>query len=204
MKRIKNVLVAVGILVSVSSAQASEGGLIEVNNHSTSGHSIISVINKDFNYSNMNLFCNTSGESFLRESISAKPSIQKLVDLNELDNGNYTIELSGKNGSVQKEFKVQYGQIHIEANEDVFEEARNMKFLFDEEKNNLIVSYINPNKNDLTIKLENTDWNEDFEVIEAGNKLGYSGVFNLNKLRKGNYRATLISGDRSYHYDFYR
>lgn len=202
MKRIKSILVAAGILLGVSSMQAGERGLIEVNNHMNSGHSIISVVNKGLNYNSLNVFCSTSGESFIKETITDQPSFQKLVNLQELNDGKYTVELKGDNDSVLKEFNVQYGRLMSDQAEDIFGETKNMKFFLDDKRNNLVVSYINPNQNDLLFKLVNTDRDKEVEFLKAGNKLGYSNTYDLNYLRKGNYRATLVSGDKSYHYDF--
>ncbi len=202
MKSIQSIFIALGILMSLS-VQAGERGLIEVFNHANSGQSIISVINTGLNYNSIKLVCNTTGESFVQESLENTPNFQKLVDLESLNDGDYTVELAGNNDAVQKKFNIQYGELRdAELAQDIFEETSNMKFFMDEKNENLTVSFINPDREELSIKVVDIDRNKVVERIKAGNKVGYSTIIDLDYLRKGNYRTTLISGATSYHFDF--
>ncbi|MBS2212998.1 hypothetical protein KEM09_16390 [Carboxylicivirga mesophila] len=204
MKSIQSIFIALGILVSVS-VQGGERGLIEVNNHSLSGQSIISVINTGFNYNSVKLVCNLTGESFIQESIENTANFQKLVDLKTLNDGDYTVELEGNGEFVQKKINIQYGELrNADLAKDIFEETKNMKFFLDDKKEKLTVSYINPDKDELTIKLVNLDTNKVVDHIKGSSNIAYSNIIELDHLRKGNYRTTLISGDTSYHFDFTR
>lgn len=202
MKSIQSIFVALGILVSIS-VQGGERGLIEVNNHSISGQTIISVINTGLNYNSVKLVCTQTGESFIQESIDNTANFQKLIDLNELNDGDYTVQLEGNDGAIEKKFNVQYGQLrNMDIAEDIFESTPNMKFFLDDKKENLTVGYVNPNQNNLTIKIVNLDKNRVIERIYENGNIGYSNIINIEHLRKGNYRTTLISGNTSYHFDF--
>lgn len=202
MKSIQSIFVALGVLVSIS-VQGGERGLIEINNHNISGQSIISVINTGFNYSNVKLVCNQTGESFIQESIESTANFQKLIDLKALNDGDYTLQLEGNEGAIEKVFNVQYGQLrNMDIAQDIFESTPNMKFFLDEKNETLTVGYINPNKNNLTIKIVNLDKSKVIEQIEEDGNVGYSNIINIEHLSKGNYRTTLISGVTSYHFDF--
>ncbi|MBK3519852.1 hypothetical protein [Carboxylicivirga marina] len=64
------------------------------------------------------------------------------------------------------------------------------------------MSHINSKRNHLVFKVTNLDRQKEVELTKEGNKMGYSNIYDLEYLRAGNYRATLISGDSSFHYDF--
>ncbi len=202
MKSIQGIFIALGILISIA-AEGRERGLIEVFNYGQTDQSIISVVNTGYNYNEVKLVCNTTGESFIQESLENKPSYQALIDLNTLNDGNYTIELEGNGSSVQKQFNVQYGRLRdADLAQDIYEATDNMKFFMNDNKESLIVSYINPKQEQLKVKIVNLDKNKVVERIDGSDTFAYSDAIDLQHLRKGNYRATLVSGNTSYHYDF--
>jgi lipocalin len=204
MKSIQGIFFALGFLVSIA-AQGRESGLIEIFNYAQKEQSIISIINTGYNYNEVKLVCNTTGESLIKESLEDKPTYQTLIDLKTFNDGNYTVQLEGNGTNVQKTFNVQHGELR-DANlaKDIFEATANMKFFLDDNNDNLIVSFINPHQEQLKVKIINLDKNKVVEQINGSNTFAYSDVIDLGYLRKGNYRATLVSGNTSYHFDFTR
>jgi len=202
MKNVKSMLLTLVVLLGIS-AQASEKGLIEVNNHVNPKYTVISVINNDYSFDNIEIQCNYTGKTLMSESIKEEVSYQKLINLKNISNGRYTVSLSGNTESIVKEYDVLNGKLfNRESAQDIYEDTKQTRFFMDENNENLTVSHINADKEQLIFVVTNLENQKNIEYIEEGRQLGYSNIYNTEYLRKGTYRATLISGDIFYHYDF--
>ena len=202
MKNVKSMLLTLVVLLGIS-AQASEKGLIEVNNHVNPKYTVISVINNDYSFDNIEIQCNNTGKTLMSESIKEEVSYQKLINLKNVSNGRYTVSLSGNTESIVKEYDVLNGKLfNRESAQDIYEDTKQTRFFMDENNKNLTVSHINADKEQLIFVVTNLENQKNIEYIEEGRQLGYSNIYNTEYLRKGTYRATLISGDIFYHYDF--
>ena len=102
-------LVAV-LAFSLSSAFASD--TLRINTYLDTDYSIVSV----FNTSDANLklrVYDEDGHIFYSETINAETSTQKLFDLSNLADGNYSLVLVGKNTRIEEQFVVKAQKLAV-------------------------------------------------------------------------------------------
>ena len=89
--------------LSLSSAFASD--TLRINQYLKSDYSIVSVFNTSDSNLKLQIFDN-NGDIYYSQTIDAATSSQKLFDLSNLEDGNYSLVLVGKNSRVEEAFQV--------------------------------------------------------------------------------------------------
>ena len=89
--------------LSLSSAFASD--TLRINQYLKTDYSIVSVFNTSDSNLKLQIFDN-NGNIYYSQTIDAETSSQKLFDLSNLEDGNYSLVLVGKNSRVEEAFQV--------------------------------------------------------------------------------------------------
>ncbi|WP_430812003.1 MULTISPECIES: hypothetical protein [unclassified Carboxylicivirga] len=133
--------------------------------------------------------------------IKAATPFQKVFDLTSLDDGDYTIELTGKNGTSSDVFTIANKELIQSANTKVMEQSDLIFFRVAEDK--LYVSHNNFDNKDLSISITDKIGAELYNA-NLSSETTYSGMFDLKDLPRGNYFVSLVSGTKEYYYEINR
>jgi hypothetical protein len=203
MKTLFSILMVVG-LMATTTVNAGERGIIKINKYLNSDLSIISIVNSGNKADHIQLINSNTGESLYQESLDIpNQTYQKVFDPNKLEDGDYTVLLKGKDYEVQKEFNVQYGRLRSSSlANDIYTTTESMKFFIDPNNETLTIGFINADQDDLEFQLVHLDREKVVENMKMGDRITFSDKYDLQGLRSGSYRATLIAGNTHYHYDF--
>jgi len=100
-------------VLSLSSAFAS--GNIRINQYLKTDYSIVSVFNTSDSNLKLQVY-DMDGNIYYSQTIDAETSSQKLFDLSNLEDGNYSLVLVGKNSRVEETFQVVAQKLFVSDN----------------------------------------------------------------------------------------
>jgi len=104
MKKLKGLALTAALVLSLSSAFAS--GNIRINQYLNTDYSIVSVFNTSDSNQKLKVY-DEKGNIFYSQTVEAESNSQKLFDLSNLEDGNYSLVLVGKNSRVEQAFQVE-------------------------------------------------------------------------------------------------
>ena len=159
----------------------------------TTEKAIVSISNQNAAYFEVSVETRNGDLLYYRQSEKPLKEYQKIFDFNNLDEGDYILNLKINDTKVSREFEIDNSGIHI----------GNLKTYFDPYFNYkdgvLKFSYLNFEKEKMKLKIYHDD-NLIF-TSEVGDDFSISKGYDLNKLEKGNYRVELTSMLHNYHYN---
>jgi len=112
MKNLKSKGLALVAVLTLSLSSAFASGNISINKYRNTDYSIVSV----FNTSNSNLKLKVydyTGHVFYSQTIKAETNTQKLFDLSNLSDGNYSLVLVGDNTRIEESFIVKSKKLDV-------------------------------------------------------------------------------------------
>lgn len=101
--KLKGLALTAIFVLGLSSAFASD--TLRINQYLKTDYSIVSVFNTSDSNLKLQIFDN-NGNIYYSQTIDAETSSQKLFDLSNLEDGNYSLVLVGKNSRVEEAFQV--------------------------------------------------------------------------------------------------
>ena len=134
------------------------------------------------------------GNIVFSEYIYGKSVPGKLYNLENLEDGKYSIVTQAAHQTISKQFVIENSQIKA------VDKSWNFAPYFKMEADRLKVNYLNENLNEIHLTLEN-----EYRVfLKDGkeNKFAYGKMINTENLPAGYYTVTLESGENSYKYYF--
>jgi len=90
-------------VLSLSSAFAS--GNIRINPYLNTDYSIVSIINTSESNQKLKVY-DENGNIYYTQTVEAETNSQKLFDLSNLEDGNYSLVLIGENSRVEETFQI--------------------------------------------------------------------------------------------------
>lgn len=119
---------------------------------------------------------------------------KKIFDLSQLENGNYRLSLKAGNATVKNDLSIKNGIV------SVLKQRNEMEPYFTVDKNNVILSYLNFEKEEMTVHVYNT--NKLVYSKKLGNDLAMHRMLNLEKLKNGHYDIMLADAHNAYWFSF--
>lgn len=120
----------------------------------------------------------------------------RTYDFSEVKEGTYTFIIDTEFKSVEKTILVENQSLKVLNEETMY------RPLISVEGDILTISYINLNEEDISIKIE--DNSHLYMDKKVGNDVAFGKKLNIEKLPKGEFTATLSTGDNTYNYYFER
>ena len=111
--KLKGLALTAIFVLSLSSAFAS--GKIRINQYLKTDYSIVSVFNTSDSNQKLQVFDN-DGNIYYSQTFEAETSSQKLFDLSNLEDGNYSLVLVGKDSRVEETFQVVAQKLFVSDN----------------------------------------------------------------------------------------
>ena len=189
----KRILITVLAVAIVSMASATDLSKMMVN-PLNANQLIVSVVNNKVSNFEISVYAKNGDLVYFKQSDKPIFSYQKIIDVQNLENGKYKMILKVDDTSVEKDFTITTNKIFLGESELSIDPY----FIFDGK--DLKFSYLNF-KNE-KFKLEIYDENELIFKTNIGNNFSIHSGYNLSKLEAGNYKAELTSYDKRYTYQF--
>jgi hypothetical protein len=134
------------------------------------------------------------GDFLLRESITLDEASRRLYDFTNLENGIYTFYSSDEQSTTTKKFKVEGSSVEILSKEVEYKPIFNIK------GKHLTVNYFNKEMEDVEFIIEGR--NLYFRQDEDGNAISFQKQFDISKLLRGEYYASMKVGRNQYYHKF--
>lgn len=189
----KRILITVLAVAIVSMASATDLSKMMVN-ALNANQLIVSVVNDKVSDFEISVYAKNGDLVYFKQSDKPIFSYQKIIDVQNLENGKYKMTLKVNDTSVEKDFTITTKKIFLGESELSIDPY----FIFDGK--DLKFSYLNF-KNE-KFKLEIYDENELIFKTKIGNDFSIHSGYNLSKLEAGNYKAVLTSFNKEYIYQF--
>lgn len=189
----KRILITVLAVAIVSMASATDLSKMIVN-PLNANQLIVSVVNDKVSDFEISVYAKNGDLVYFKQSDKPIFSYQKIIDVQNLENGKYKMTLKVNDTSVEKDFTITTKKIFLGESELSIDPY----FIFDGK--DLKFSYLNF-KNE-KFKLEIYDENELIFKTKIGNDFSIHSGYNLSKLEAGNYKAVLTSFNKEYIYQF--
>ena len=189
-KRILATLFAVAIVTMASATDLSKMMVNPLN----ANQLIVSVVNDKVSNFEISVIAKNGDMVYFKQSDKPISSYQKIIDVQNLENGKYKMILKVNATSVEKDFSVTTNEIIIG------ESALKIDPYFIFDGKDLKFSYLNF-KNE-KFKFEIYDGNELIFKTKIGAGFPINSGYNLSKLEAGNYKAVLSSFNKEFTYHF--
>ena len=189
-KRILVTLFAAAIVTFASATDLSKMTVNQLN----SNQLIVSVVNNKVSNFEISVIAKNGDMVYFKQSDKPISSYQKIIDVQNLENGKYKMILKVNDTSMEKDFTITTNKIFLGESELSIDPY----FIFDGK--DLKFSYLNF-KNE-KFRLEIYDENELIFKTKIGNDFSIHSGYNLSKLEAGNYTAVLTSFNKEYIYQF--
>lgn len=192
MKTIKLFLTTTAVAMAVVIAAAVEKPKLNVV-PLTAQKAIVSVSNENAAYFEVSV--ETYGGDLLYYKQSEKPltEYQKIFDFDNLEEGDYVLNLKINDTKVSRDFEINKTGIELGNLKTYFDPYFNFK------DGVLKFSYLNFEKENMKLKIYSD--NELIYTSEVGNDFAISKGYDLSKLEKGNYRVKLTSMVNDFSYN---
>jgi len=129
---------------------------------------------------------------FYQENSGPNENYRKVYDFSNLDDGTYKLTVASDNLTAERQFIKSHGKIKVGEEKTILEP------LFYYEADILRCSYLNFNKEDITLHLYKN--NEQIYGKSIGRDFNIQQGLDLSKLGKGNYKAILYAGAKQFEY----
>ncbi|TLX74580.1 hypothetical protein E9993_11690 [Labilibacter sediminis] len=196
----KKLIIATAILLV--GLQVEARGKIGINHNKAIDKTVISIINTNMQYDNLEVTDAQSGQVLLNKNINHKAGIVEVIDEASFGASTYKVTLENNEGTYTKEItmagdNVINNEVNIEGDENDI-----MKFFLQDDNNTLLISHYNNDKNSLIMEITNMDNNKVTEVDYVGKRKAFSNKYDISGLKSGNYKVALYSGQTAYYYNF--
>ncbi|MFV0291108.1 MAG: hypothetical protein ACK5IJ_09495 [Mangrovibacterium sp.] len=193
MKIVKRILVAIALVASANMASAGNNGDTQVGLIPISGKKVaVSIQTKSNDVYRLKLK-NEEGQIIYETKTDKSGNFQKVLDLVNLEDGNYALLASNTDSKAERKFSIVNGSILIGdyryASAPVFTYRDNV----------LRVAYLNYEDEPMTI----TVYNENDNVVyskEINTDFAVNEGINFGKVTKGNYQVIFGNSNESYSY----
>jgi len=158
----------------------------------SSDQAIFTVLIKKAACFEVSIFKGNNEIVYYKQSDKPLTNYQKIFDFENLQKGNYLLELKMNGVYTKQHFKITNRNIYMGESKEVLEPY----FCFDGK--DLKLSFLNTNEENFKIKIYN-----DFELIyikKIGNKFAINSGYDLSRLEAGNYKVVLTSNDNEFIY----
>ena len=145
-------------------------------------------------YVRLTVLGQNGSEYLYSEELKNEGSYNKVYDFNLLEEGTYKIVAESDNKIVEKDITISQEGIAVIGGNEKY------KPFFKLDDNKLIVSYLNNESNSVNVSF--SDRKETFFSGEKTECLNVLKAYDLSELEKGQYAASLNSGNESYSYYF--
>ena len=189
-KRILVTLFAAAIVTFASATDLSKMTVNQLN----ANQLIVSVLNNKVSNFEISVIAKNGDMVYFKQSDKPISSYQKIIDVQNLENGKYKMILKVNDTSMEKDFTITTNKIFLGESELSIDPY----FIFDGK--DLKFSYLNF-KNE-KFRLEIYDENELIFKTKIGHDFSIHSGYNLSKLEAGNYTAVLTSFNKEYIYQF--
>jgi len=136
------------------------------------------------------------GKTIHSDLVTKDNLIEKKYDFSKVTEGLYTFITKTDHKKVERTFEVENSGVKVVEEQKVYYPS------FSVEGDYLSVNYLNLNKEDISIVLE--DATSRYFKESSSNVFAYGKMINLQKLAPGKYTVSLRSGKTTYGYSFYR
>ncbi len=189
--------VVMGVVVATLSSSAFAAGPVVVNNYLKTDYAIVSaVLSVDNNY--RIAIKDDAGNLIYRSAkINNSTVFQRLIDLNTLADGEYSVIVEGAENKEISKFSVLNSRLVNSASEIVKSNAS-----FELKSNDLLyVSHYNPSKTSAWISINDVRGNSIFSTSLPNTEV-YSALYKVSELPKGTYVVSVSSNDNTQSYEF--
>jgi len=155
---------------------------------------LVSVQHTVPNVSEISIASDRGEIGYYKKSKKEVDMFKKVFDLSQLENGEYRLTLKAGNATVKNDLMIENGMV------SVLKQRNEMKPYFAAEKDNIILSYLNFNKEEMTVHVYNG--NKLVFSKKLGNDLAMHRILNLEQLKNGNYNIHLIDTHNMYGFSF--
>ncbi len=122
--KLKGLALVALLTLSLNTAFAS--GNLQINTYLNTDYSIVSVFNTSETNLKLKVY-NENGDVFYSETIEAETNTQKLFDLSNLADGNYTLVLVGRKTRIEEQFVVKAQKLAVSTEKMQIAENQNKK-----------------------------------------------------------------------------
>ncbi len=191
-------ILPIAVLVLLSSGTFAKGKIF-INSYLKTDYAVITARYDAAENYRIKIFDTEGEELYSSSRINGAASFQKLFDLTSLEDGEYTIELTGKNEKASEKFTIKNHEL-VKLDSDK-EESEVLKAFFRVANDRLYVSHMNFDKAALRISIDDKFGTEIYNS-SLPSESTYSGMFDLTNLPAGEYQVSLVSGNKEYSYEF--
>lgn len=185
-------LIAVVIATLASAVERPKISIQPLNSYQL----IVTMLNNKFSNFEISFLAKNGDVVYYKQSNKPLASYQKIFDVKDLENGDYSMRLKVNDTNLDTDFTVTATEIYIKESTEKFDPH----FTFD--GNDLKFSYLNFRQEKFKMKI----YNEDELVYETkvGKEFPLHSGYNLGNLESGNYEVVLSSLNESFTYRFER
>lgn len=189
----KKILITVLAVAIVTIASATDLSKMVVN-PLNADQLVVSIINDKVSDFEISVIDKNGDLVYFKQSDKPISSYQKIIDVQNLENGKYNMILKVNDTSVEKDFTIATSKIFLGESE------LSIDPYFNFDGKDLKFSYLNFKNENFRLKIY--DENELIFKTKIGNDITIHSGYDLSKLEAGNYKAVLTSFDKEYIYQF--
>lgn len=136
------------------------------------------------------------GEIVYYKKTKAAPEFRSVLDLSELKNGTYTMKLKTGKEYAQRKVELKDGTVRV------LNLKQEVKPFFAYDGDMLKLSYLNVNKNDVSVSVYNGS--KLVYELYLGDRVNINRAFDVSKMVKGKYDFVLAGNNQTYNYQITR